>query len=85
MEIFVSNIKCGGCSNTIRNAVLALGGIESAEIFIEEGKVVVSPESDELRTLVETKLTKLGYPPLDKNNVIQKAKSYVSCAVGKLS
>ena len=30
------------------------------------------------------KLSKLGYPELGTSNVLQKAKSYVSCAIGKL-
>ena len=30
------------------------------------------------------KLSKLGYPPAGTSNFVQKAKSYVSCAIGRL-
>lgn len=30
-------------------------------------------------------LKKLGYPEKGQNNVVDKAKSYVSCVIGKMS
>jgi copper chaperone len=81
-QIFVENIKCGGCINSIKTALLKLSGITAVEIFIDEDKVCVSGIAVEKETVV-AKLSSLGYPEKGNNNFFSKAKSYVSCAVGK--
>lgn len=81
-QIFVENIKCGGCMNSIKTALLKLSGVTAVEIFKEEDKVCVSGIAVEKDTLI-AKLSSLGYPEKGNNNFISKAKSYVSCAVGK--
>jgi copper chaperone len=41
--------------------------------------------SEDTLSLVQNKLAHLGYPVVgDKNTVGSKAKSYVSCAIGKM-
>jgi copper chaperone CopZ len=81
-QIFVDNIKCGGCMNSIKTALLKLNGVTAVEIFKEEDKVCVSGIAVEKEVLV-AKLSSLGYPEKGNNNFISKAKSFVSCAVGK--
>jgi copper chaperone CopZ len=81
-QIFVDNIKCGGCMNSIKTALLKLSGVTAVEIFKEEDKVCVSGIAVEKEMLV-AKLSSLGYPEKGNNNFIRKAKSYVNCAVGK--
>jgi copper chaperone CopZ len=81
-QIFVENIKCGGCMNSIKTALLKLSGVTAVEIFKEEDKVCVSGIAVEKDTLI-AKLSSLGYPEKGNNNFISKAKSFVSCAVGK--
>jgi len=45
----------------------------------------VTSNSDVTKTLKE-KLSKMGYPEVgDSNTIVHKAKSYVSCATGKMS
>ncbi|CAM1371493.1 Heavy metal transport/detoxification protein (fragment) [Tenacibaculum litoreum] len=40
----------------------------------------------EVLSKVKEKLSKLGYPEAgDKNTMVHKAKSFVSCAVGKIN
>ena len=81
-QIFVENIKCGGCMNSIKTALLKLSGVTAVEIFKEEDKVCVSGIAVEKEMLI-AKLSSLGYPEKGNNNLISKAKSFVSCAVGK--
>jgi len=81
-QIFVENIKCGGCMNSIKTALLKISGVTAVEIFKEEDKVCVSGIAVEKEMLV-AKLSSLGYPEKGNNNLISKAKSFVSCAVGK--
>lgn len=68
--------------NSIKTALLKLSGVTAVEIFKEEDKVCVSGIAVEKDTLI-AKLSSLGYPEKGNNNFISKAKSYVSCAVGK--
>lgn len=80
-QIFVENIKCGGCMNSIKTALLKLRGVTAVEIFKDQDKVCVSGIAVEKETVV-AKLSSLGYPEKGNNNFLSKAKSYISCAVG---
>jgi copper chaperone len=84
MEIFVENIKCSGCMNTISKAVLSVDGTSNVVIDLENEKITVDA-NETLREKIVAKLHKLGYPEVGQNNFIEKAKSYVSCAVGKMT
>lgn len=81
-QIFVENIKCGGCINSIKTALLKVRGVTSVEIYKNEDKVCVSGIAVENEVIV-AKLSSMGYPQKGSNNLLSKAKSYVSCAVGK--
>lgn len=80
--ISVENIKCGGCLNSIKNALLKISGVTAAEIYKDEDKVCISGIAAE-KEIVVAKRSSLGYPQKGNNNLLSKAKSYVSCAVGK--
>ena len=81
---YIENIKCGGCANSIRDAALQVEGIESIEVDVENQSIVIESDSPETFSLVLEKLNKLGYPAVGQNNAFKKAKSYVSCALGRL-
>jgi copper chaperone len=83
MEIQVDNIKCGGCSNSIKIALLKLLGVKSVSINKETETILI--EGNPERELVIHELSKLGYPEKGKNTFLHQAKSMVSCVVGKLS
>jgi copper chaperone CopZ len=68
--------------NSIKTALLKLRGVTAVEIFKDEDKVCVSGIAVE-KEVVLAKLSSLGYPQKGNNNLVSKAKSYVSCAVGK--
>ncbi len=83
----VDNIKCGGCANSIRKTLMALEGVEDVAVDIEEGCVQVSGDEHSRRQVVE-KLAAMGYPETGSVEGLKamgaKAKSFVSCAVGRL-
>ena len=83
-EINIENLKCGGCAATIKKGILGLEGINEVNVHVEKSIVSVSSENDNLQE-IKAKLSKLGYPEVgDKNTVLHKAKSFVSCAVGRI-
>jgi copper chaperone len=88
LDIRVENIKCGGCANSIEKKIRALSGVLDVVVDIENGKVVVSGESLD-RDKVVQELTHMGYPETGSVEGLKaaatKAKSYVSCAIGKMS
>lgn len=87
-RIEVENIRCGGCANSIRKKILEDIRVQSVEVNIEQQIVIISSEV-EIRSESTQKLLNLGYP--EKGSVAGldalkgKAKSVVSCAIGKVS
>jgi len=81
-QIFVENIKCGGCVNSIKKVLIKMKGVTAVEIHKEDDEVCVTGVAIEREDVV-AKLVSLGYPEKGNNNFISKAKSYVSCAVGR--
>lgn len=79
----VENIKCNGCITTISNALLKIKDVE--RVAIDEDKETITIDGTIDRELVLHKLADLGYPEKGHNSIISKAKSYVSCAIGKVS
>ena len=68
--------------NSIKTSLLKICGVTAVEIFKEEDKVCVSAIAVEKKTLI-AKLSSLGYQEKGNNDFISKAKSFVSCAVGR--
>jgi len=87
-QINVENIKCGGCAATIRSRLEAMESVNKIDVDIAEGIVSVEG-SEDTRKAVTAKLLKLGYPQSGTAEGIAaakaRAKSFVSCAVGRLS
>jgi len=87
-DISVENIKCGGCANTITTRLNEMDTIDSCEVDVEKG--IVSINGDESsREQVTQLLLKLGYPESGTAEGLKaataKAKSFVSCAVGRIN
>lgn len=81
--IDVENMKCGGCMHTITKALLELPNVRSVEIDQATGRIRVEGEIE--RALLVDRLNTLGYPELGNNSMARRAKSLVSCAIGKLN
>jgi copper chaperone len=82
-NIVVENIKCGGCMNSIKTALLKINGVEI--VNIDKDTETVSIEATVEKTILVNELSKIGYPEKGNNDLLKKAKSYVSCAIGKMN
>ena len=85
-SIIVQNLKCGGCAQTITNKLSDLKNISEININVEDSKVSFIYKNELDAFAVKDMLKAMGYPSIDDhNNIVSKAKSYVSCATGKFS
>lgn len=82
----LQNIKCGGCTNGIAVRLLKLSGIHEVQISDATSEVTFSYETVNDLANAERTLTLMGYPPEGTDNTfMDKAKSYISCAAGRIS
>lgn len=85
-SIVIQNLKCGGCAATITYRLSKIDGVGDVQVNEQESSVTFSHEGEEEKTRAIAKLKELGYPPTDsENNFVSKAKSFVSCASGRIS
>lgn len=88
MHIEIENLKCGGCEKTILKGLGALEGVTDVSVD-QEFKMVSLRADPALRSSILEKLQDMGYP--EKGSVggleagVSNIKSYVSCAIGKMS
>ena len=84
--INILNLKCNGCASTIKKGLLSIEGVNEVEVTLENSEIKINEVSDTLFTTIKEKLSKMGYPEVgDANTMMHKAKSFVSCATGKMS
>lgn len=84
-SIIVQNLKCGGCAHTITTKLSKLEGVSNVQVVVEKSEVQVEFTPENLSTPLNKVLSDIGYPPEgEKNSLVTKAKSVVSCATGKL-
>ena len=83
--LYIQNLKCGGCETTIIERLSELKNIDSVSVNLKYDTVNFEHKTKQDVTVAKKLLSKLGYPPFgEKNNLTRKAKSYVSCAVGRI-
>jgi len=87
----VANIRCGGCANTITKALCEAGFEEvSVDLTCEPRKVTsMIPDEAQLAQFKDI-LRNLGYPLANEErgftqDTVLKAKSFVSCVIGKIN
>lgn len=88
-QLIVENIKCGGCAKTISKSLSELGfknvAVNPEQSFVE----LDSPKNPDTIGDAIAKLRELVYPLIETEEglraVALKAKSYLSCAIGKIS
>lgn len=84
--IEIVNLKCNGCVNTVKKGVLSIDGIQEVEVNLDAAKVTIPTNNQDLIEEVKAKLSKMGYPEVgDANTMMHKAKSFVSCASGRMT
>jgi copper chaperone CopZ len=82
----IQNLKCGGCANTIVTQLSKLEGIFDVTVNNDTDEVSFYHNLEEELNVVKTKLSDLGYPMVgEQNSLPKKAKSFVSCAVGRMT
>jgi len=84
----VENVKCGGCASTLKTKLLEPFGEVEVNLETMPREITLEVEESQLQEL-RNALRGLGYPMSDeKLNLFEtgstKAKSFVSCAVGKI-
>jgi len=92
MQIFVDNIKCGGCANSISKRLVEIEGVADVEVDVEQGCIDLNFDAgvsqEAMCEILEKQLLQMGYPRVGSVSGLDamgaKAKSFVSCAVGKL-
>lgn len=82
-KIEVVNIKCGGCMNSIKTALLKIENVTEVTIDKETDTITINADND--RAVFVNTLSSLGYPEKGHNTLLHKGKSFVSCAVGNLT
>ncbi len=82
----IQNLKCHGCANTISTRINNIEGIDEIIVNNDDNTVAFTHLSNQQLEDAKTLLSKLGYPIVGDNNPItKKAKSFVSCAVGRMN
>lgn len=85
-SIIVQNLKCGGCATTIKNKLSEINNISEITVDTDAATVSFIAQDADDALAVKDRLKTLGYPSIeDANGVLSKAKSFVSCATGKLA
>ena len=84
----VKNVKCGGCAGTLTKSLLEEFGEVEVNLDVEPRQITLEIEEEKMEAL-KLKLRSLGYPLVtDELNTFQTvgttAKSFVSCAIGKM-
>ena len=69
--------------SSIKTALMKLEDV--AELSINKETETVTVDASCNRNVLVSALLKLGYPEKGNNNVLHKAKSYVSCVAGNLT
>lgn len=84
--IVIQNLKCNGCVNSISQMLGAFPEIAEVHISLEDATVTIDTNADGQREKYEKALAHAGYPPEGQvNSLGRKAKSYVSCAIGRIN
>ena len=88
IRIEVENIRCGGCANSITKKLMNDERVDSVSVDIENQAVILESAEDITEDAAKILLA-LGYPKKGSVEGLAslkgKAKSVVSCAIGKVS
>lgn len=83
-----NNIKCGGCANTVKSKLKDEFGEVEVNLEVMPREITLEIDDKDVDKL-KAKMKYLGYPYVDEelgmiDSVKTKAKSFVSCAIGKI-
>ena len=82
--VIIQNLKCAGCKNSIDRKLSKIIGISNLSIDVSTRSISFEYTTDNAMEGLRGQLDIMGYPITgDPNTIMAKAKSYMSCAVGK--
>jgi copper chaperone len=82
----IQNLKCSGCAKTIISRLSGLKNIADVSVNHKDGAVSLIYLNDNTLSEAKKLLKKIGYPVVgEKNNLTTKAKSYISCSIGRVT
>lgn len=88
MQIEIDNLKCGGCEKFIVKGLSAMPEVADVVVDREHQTVRFNGAASD-RDAVVQKLRSMGYPEKESlagfDAGLANAKSFVSCAVGRMS
>lgn len=88
IQFHVENIKCGGCEKSIIKGLNSIEGLSNVVIDRDQQMVNVTADKS-LREAIVAKLKSMGYPEYGSVSGLDagmaNAKSFVSCAIGRVS
>lgn len=86
ISLQIQNLKCEGCAATIINKLSDLLNVSNVAVDVENSSVTFD-YTDELALFSAKETLKLnGYPQVGEANPFgTKAKSFISCVVGRMN
>jgi copper chaperone CopZ len=86
VNLEVENIKCAGCETSITKGLMSLDGVLSVVKIDRDKQNIELTITDDCKVEpISEKLKSMGYPAKGDNDWFTHAKSYVSCAIGKVT
>jgi copper chaperone CopZ len=85
----IINVKCEGCASTLKEKLFEQFGEIDVNLEVQPREITLHIEEDKIADLA-IELKKLGYPLASEDmgfvdSTSAKAKSFVSCAIGKMN
>ena len=82
----IQNLKCGGCANTIIKKVSSVDNVTHLKVDVDNNSISFDYADPAALRNIKVLLSKIGYPVVgEKNALSTKAKSFVSCAIGRIN
>ena len=82
----IQNLKCGGCASTIIKKVSSFDNVTHLEVDVDNNSISFDYTDTAALRNIKVLLSKIGYPVVgEKNALSTKAKSFVSCAIGRIN
>jgi copper chaperone len=88
-KIIIDNMKCDGCAGSIKKGLKSFAEVSKVIVDLEHESLEITHNDNFPVEALKEKLSSMGYPEkgtLDGfDKFVANAKSYVSCAIGKIS
>lgn len=88
-KLIIDNMKCNGCAVSIKKGLKSFLEVSEITVDVEHEWVEITHDDDFPVERLTEKLASMGYPEKGALEGFDKfaanAKSYVSCAIGKIS